>query len=375
MAQEAEDGQEKTEEPSEKRLQDAVEKGQVARSRELANAAVFGMCTLVLMTQGAAMASAAARWMRQALSFGPAQLDNVHGLPTRFGELLLELLLVASPVLAACLLAGFFAPVVMGGIHFSASSLMPNPGKLNPLAGLRRIYSTDGLAELVRSVLRVLLIGGMAAVGIYHALPLLTGLMHVPLGAGTRDGLGLMLHVMVLMTEGLILLAGIDVFYQRWSHRQKLMMTRQEMLEEHKESQGRPEVKAKIRRAQQALSQRRMMEDVPAADVILVNPTHYAVALKYEAGSMRAPKLVAKGADEIALIIRKVGAHHNVPIVTSPPLARSLYRQVEIGREIPANLYAAVALILGYVYQLNTWRQHGGRMPEAPTVDVPEEED
>lgn len=374
MAQESEDGQEKTEEPSEKRLREAREKGQVVRSRELATASVFGLSTLALIGMGGSMAVATGQWMRHALSFEGFVPGDGRALSARFGGLLFELLTAVSPLIIACFVAGFLAPAILGGFHFSTSALVPDLTKLNPISGLKRIYSLDGLAELARSLLRVLLIGGMAAVGILHTLPRLLGLMHQPLGVAAAEGLGLILHTMVLMAIGLGLLAAVDVVYQRWSHRHKLMMTRQELLQEMKESEGRPEVKAKIRRMQRDMAQRRMMEDVPSADVILVNPTHYAVALRYEAGRMRAPTLVAKGADEIARIIRETGEHHGVPIVSAPPLARSLYRQGEIGREIPVNLYSAVAQILGYVYQLRLWRRQGGAMPAMPVIDLPEEE-
>lgn len=370
---ESEDGQERTEQPSEKRLREAREQGQAPRSRELATAAVFGLATLALLGFGGAIAAATADWMRAALSFGGFVPGDGRALTARFGSELASLLLIVSPLVGACLLAGVVAPLVMGGVTFNPASLAPDLNKLNPVNGLKRIWGLDGLAELARSLLRVALLGIFAYVGIRNALPSLLHLLQLPLGSAVADGLGMVLHVMLLLAVGLGLIAALDVAYQHWSFRHRLMMTRQEMLEEFKETEGRPEIKSKIRRAQREMAQRRMMEDVPKADVILVNPTHYAVALKYEAGRMRAPTLVAKGTDEIARIIRETAERHGVPIVSAPPLARSLYRQVEIGREIPVNLYTAVAQILGYVYQLRHWRRHGGHMPDMPDIEWPEE--
>lgn len=373
MAQENEDGQEKTEQPTEKRLRESREQGQIARSRELATAAVFGMATLILIGLGGWMARAAHDWMRHALSIPPGFAETGRGLAPRFGELLVGMLGAVSPLIGICLLAGFIAPVMMGGIRFSAKSIAPDLKKLDPLKGLKRIYGRDGLVELVKSILRVLLIAGLAAGAILSISPRFVGLVHQPLGPAAAEGFWLVLKVMMAMGGGLLLLAAIDVPYQLWSHRQKLMMTRQELRDEFKETEGRPEVKARIRRVQQEMSQRRMMQAVPTADVILVNPTHYAVAIKYEAGRMRAPRVVAKGVDEIARLIRETAERHTVPIVSAPPLARALYRQVKLGQEIPVTLYAAVAQILGYVYQMRAWRRDGGRMPELPEVRLPDD--
>lgn len=372
MAEENEDGQEKTEEPTEKRLTESREKGQVARSRELATAAVFGGGMLAVLSMGGWMAQAAGEWMRSALTFAPSLVAGAgRDLAPRFGELLSALLLVVMPVIAVCFIAAFIAPAIMGGFQFSADAIAPKPNRLDPLAGLKRIYGRDGLVELLKSLLRILFVSGFAIAGIVFAASHLMALMHTPLVNAVADGFGMVLHTLLLMVFGLVLLALLDAPYQRWSHRQKLMMTRQELREELKETEGRPEIKSRIRQLQHQMSQRRMMDDVPKADVILVNPTHYAVALKYDAKRMRAPVLVAKGVDEIARIIRESAERHGVPIVSSPPLARALYGQVEIGREIPVNLYAAVAQMLGYVYQLRTWRRRGGSVPVVPAVDVP----
>jgi flagellar biosynthesis protein FlhB len=373
MAEENENGQDKTEEPTEKRLREAREKGQLPRSRELSTAAVFGTGVLAMYAFGGWMAASAAGVFSRAMTIDPGRVGDVRLLPDHFLKVLFELLLVISPIAALCVLAGIFAPSVLGGFNFSSKSLAPNFGKLNPLKGLKRIYGAEGLAELARSILRVLVIGSVFVIMILQIAPQLIALMHQPLGEAAGQGFGMALKTLIAIAAGLSLIAAGDIPYQLWSNRKKLLMTRQELRDEMKESEGRPEVKQKVRQLQHDMAQRRMMDAIPTADVVLVNPTHYAVALKYDADAMRAPRVVAKGVDEIAATIRQVAEQHKVPIVSAPPLARTLYKQVQIGREIPVNLYAAIAQVLSYVYQLRHWHRHGGQLPVLPPIAFSEE--
>ena len=368
---ENENGQEKTELPSEKRMRDAREKGDVPRSRELATVAVFGAGVASLLAMGGGVTARAKDWMRGAMSPDLGLLDNPQHLFGHFGELLLGLLLILAPLIIATLAACFVAPAVMGGFNFATKGLVPDLKKLNPLAGLKRIYGPEGLAELLKSLLRVLLVGGAATLFLWPAMPRLRAMLHEPLERAAAGGLTFALWMLMATAAALLLLALADAPYQKWNWRRKLMMTRQEMREEMKESEGRPEVKGRIRQLQHEMSQRRMMEDIPTADVIVVNPTHYAVALKYEGGAMRAPRVVAKGIDEMALRIREVGKQHRVALVEAPPLARVLYREAEIGQEIPVKLYAAVAQVLSYVYQLRDWRA-GTPQPQLADLGVVE---
>ncbi|GIX36225.1 MAG: flagellar biosynthesis protein FlhB [Lysobacteraceae bacterium] len=368
---ESEDGQEKTEQPTEKRLRESREQGQVPRSRELATAAVFGAGVLVFMGLGAAIGQRAAHWLADALARVGTRVGDVRLLPSVFFELLGSLLLIASPVALAALVASLLAPALLGGLNWSSKALVPDFSKLDPIRGLKRIYSRDGLAEFVRSLLRVAVIGGFGTYAIVGIAPGLLSLMHQPLETAVGQGFWMALEILIAMAAGLFLIALVDAPYQLWSHRQKLLMSRQELRDELKESEGSPEVRGRIRRLQQELAQRRMLEDVPRADAIVVNPTHYAVALRYDASRMRAPVVVAKGVDLIARTIREVGERHRVPVVHSPALARTLYAQVRIGREIPVDLYAAVAQVLTYVYQLRRWQRQGGRYPEPPSIDLP----
>lgn len=373
MAEGGEEGQERTEEPTEKRLREAREQGNIARSKELATAAVFGCGVMAMLAFGGWIAGGSMRWLRAALTPDMQRMGDVRRLPGEFFRLLGELLWIATPIVFVCLVGAIAAPAIMGGIHFSTKALTPDLSKLDPIKGIQRIYSREGLAELVRSLMRIAVIGTIGVMVLMQIAPGLIALMHQPFALAAGQGFAMSLKTLVAMAGGILLIAAIDVPWQLWSHRKKLMMTRQEMLDEFKESEGRPEVKGKIRRMQQEMSQRQMMDSVPTADAVLVNPTHYAVAIVYDAGKMKAPKVVAKGVDLIAATIREVAERNNVPIVTSPALARSLYKQVQIGREIPVNLYAAIAQILSYVYQLRHWRSHGGRAPQLPEISLPDE--
>ncbi len=368
---ENEDGQEKTEQPSEKRLREAREKGNVPRSRELSTVAVFGAGVVALLAMGGGFAARALDWMRTALTPDLALLESPHLLFGHAAKLMLGFLWILAPLLLVTLAACFIAPAAMGGFNFATKGLVPDFKKLDPLAGLKRIYGPEGFAELLKSLLRVALVGGAATLFLWPGLNRLRSMLNQPLEDAARGGLHFALWMLLATAAALLLLALMDAPYQKWNWRRKLMMTRQELREEMKESEGRPEVKGRIRQLQQEMSQRRMMEDVPTADVIVVNPTHYAVALKYDGGNMRAPKVVAKGVDELALRIREVATQHRVALVEAPPLARVLYREGEIGQEIPVKLYAAVAQVLSYVYQLRNWRA-GTPQPQLADIEVDE---
>jgi flagellar biosynthesis protein FlhB len=367
---ENEDAGERTEQPTEKRLRQAREQGNIPRSRELATAAVFSAGVFALMAMSGGLASGARGWMKTALSPDAGLRDNPGMLLGHFGSLLLQLLWVIAPLALVCLLAGVVGPVAMSGLRFSSKALMPDLSKLNPMAGLQRLYGGDSVAELTKSLLRVVFVGSAGGLCIWHGLHELRSLLNAPLERAIVDGLGFTLKLLLWTAGALALLAAIDAPYQKWNWLRKLKMTREELKREMKESEGSPEVKGRIRQMQMQLSQRRMMEAVPKADVVLVNPTHYAVALKYEGGKMRAPVVVAKGVDELAFRIREVGEQHRVAIVSAPPLARALYREGQLGKEIPVRLYSAVAQVLSYVYQLRAWRR--GPMPQLQGLEVDE---
>ncbi len=361
---------EKTEQPTEKRLRDAREEGNIPQSRELGTAAVFGAAVVAMMLYAGNMANNAQAWMKQALSPEPGLRLHPQALFGHFGELCLQLLLAMWPLVLICLLACFLSPVVMGTLRWSNKSLVPKFNRLSPMAGMKRLYGPEAIAEFIKSLLRVAFVGTAAGLMVWHGVRGLRDLVHQPLEAAMVNGLGFTLKLLLATGGAMVLLAAIDAPYQRWNWMRKLKMTREELRREMKESEGSPEVKGRIRQMQHQMANRQMMEAVPTADVVVVNPTHYAVALKYDGGKMGAPTVVALGVDETALRIREVADGNRVPLVSAPPLARALYREGKLGKEIPVRLYSAVAQVLSYVYQLRAWR--GGPMPAAPSIDVDE---
>lgn len=361
---------EKTEQPTPKRLDDARKEGNIPRSRELSTAAVYGACVLAMMAFSGMLARGGLQWMKQALQPDPGLLQQPDELFGHAGQLLLAGMLVISPLLAIGLLASFVSPVLMGGLQWTNKSLVPKLDRMSPLAGIKRLYGGEAVAEFAKSLLRVLFVGAAGTLVMVSSMPLLRGLLHKPLETAIADGLQFALRLMLATAAAFFLLAVLDAPYQRWNWLRKLKMTREELKREHKESEGSPEVKGRIRQLQLQMSQRRMMQDVPTADVIVVNPTHYAVALKYQGENMNAPVVVARGVDEVALRIRALAQQHRVAVVSAPPLARALYREGQLGKEIPVRLYSAVAQVLSYVYQLNDWRQ--GPAPVLPALQVQE---
>ena len=363
-------GQDRTEEPTEKRLRDAREKGDVPRSRELANLAVLGMTALAMLGMASSIGRASQGWLRGALSFEPGLLGHPELLAGHFARLLVGLMLPVLPVLGVALLACLVSPAVMGGLRWANKSLQPDFKRLNPASGLKRIYGKEGAAELLRSLLRVVLVAGVGALVIIGGMSQLLAIPRMTLEGAIGTGLGIASLTLVSIVGSLALLAAIDVPWQKFQHRSKLKMTKQEIRDELKQTEGNPELKARMRQVARQMSQRRMMEAVPTADVVVMNPTHYAVALKYDTGSMGAPVVVAKGIDEMALRIREVAGKHRVAVVEAPPLARALYRQAQVDQEIPVKLYAAVAQVLSYVYQLRHWSP--GRDASAPQLQQPD---
>ncbi|HVI58826.1 MAG TPA: flagellar biosynthesis protein FlhB [Luteimonas sp.] len=363
------DQEDRTEQPSEKRLREARERGQVPRSRELANVAVLGCAVLALKATGGHVGAASRDWMRGALGFDRALLDAPDQLLPHAAHLLAGLALPMLPLVLAALAACAVAPMAMGGLRFAGKSLQPDFARLDPMKGFARLYGRESLAELLRSLLRVLLIGGVGAWVVHRAFSTLLAMPQASLEVAVARGVDLASTALLAMVGSLGVLAAIDVPWQHFQHRSKLKMTKQELRDEAKEAEGNPEVKARVRQVARQMSQRRMMEAVPTADVVVMNPTHYAVAMQYKPG-MRAPKVVAKGLDELALNIRALAEKHRVAIVEAPPLARALYRQAQVDQEIPVKLYAAVAQVLSYVYQLRAWAPGRGPMPSLAEVDV-----
>ena len=361
--------QERTEQPTAKRLEQAREEGNVPRSQELNTAAVLLVAAGSLHFLGGSIAASLLRLMRSALSVSPAEaVDPSLALSAAATELV-HALIVCAPVLGLTLIAALAAPLALGGWNLSFGALAPNFTRLDPIAGFGRFFSAHGAVELGKAFGKFLVVGVIAVVVLRKQTPQLLTLGAQPLPVGIAQAVSLASDALLAASGGLALIAAIDVPWQLWQYSHKLRMTREEIRQELKEAEGAPEVRMRIRRAQREFARRRMMHEVPKADVVVVNPTHFAVALRYDDSRMRAPLVVAKGTDLIAARIREIATEHAVPIFEAPPLARALHHNVEIGGEIPAALYVAVAQVLTYIYQLKAARTSGARPPEPPAID------
>ncbi|MGD9601958.1 MAG: flagellar biosynthesis protein FlhB [Gammaproteobacteria bacterium] len=366
---ERDDAQERTEQASAKRLEQARERGQVPRSRELATMLMLVTAAGTLWATSDRLGGALAASMRHAFAFERGALADagtvVGALRAAGGEALLAL----APLLAVSVLAAIAGTVFLGGLNFATEALAFKWERLDPIAGLGRIFSLRSVVELVKAIAKFLLLLGCGLGALYLEFDAIRALAAFEIEAGLAHGLRLSFWAFMAATAGTVLIAAIDVPYQWWEHRRGLRMSKQELREENKESDGSPEVKQRVRQMQYELANRRMMEQVPKADVVITNPTHYAVALKFDPATMAAPRLVAKGADEVALRIRELARVHRVTTLEAPPLARAVYRSTRIGHEIPAGLYAAIAQVLAYVFQLRRVAE-GGARPVLP-VEFP----
>jgi flagellar biosynthetic protein FlhB len=365
---------EPTEEPSAKRLSDARKKGQVPRSRELSMCAVLAAGGLAVYLFGGQFVTGMQHLMQVELRLTPQAIFDVSALPGHFSRALLFAGKLVAPLLLLTLLAAALSPLALGGWSLTVESLLPKWEKINPLEGIARIFSIHGLIELIKSLAKVLLVGGVTYVLVMDHLNELIGLSQQDLDPATRRSADLIIDALLMLCASLVGVAAIDAPFQLWHYKRELRMTRQELRDEMKESEGRPEVKTRVRSLQMEMSRKRMMNEVPKADVIITNPTHFAVALKYSQSSMRAPIVIAKGTDLMAAQIRKIATSAGVPLLSVPDLARALYFSTELDREIPTALYVVVAQVLAHVYQIKAAQQYGGDAPAAPSdLKIPEE--
>ena len=367
---------EKTEPASQKRLDNAREEGDVPRSRELATFAVLMTAGIGLWIFGDAVVRKLSVTLVSGLSLDREQIYNPDVMIHRVANDIGSVLLTCLPFAAAIMAVALACPLIIGGWLFSTKSFLPNFGKLNPIRGLSNMVSTNSLVELLKAVAKTLLVGAVGYMVVMSEKDAVFGLAVEPLLSGSTHLGHLVATAFMYMVGGLGLVAAIDGPYQVWHYADKLKMTRQEMIQESKESDGNPQMKAKIRQMQREMSKRRMMADVPTADVVVTNPTHYAVALKYTDGQRGAPRVVAKGSDEVAAKIRELARENKVALLEAPALARALHKHTEIGDEIPEALYAAVAEVLAYVFQLRKYSKGDGVYPDRPgKLAVPDELD
>ena len=367
---ENENGAEKSEEPTAKRKQDARKKGQIARSRELNTLAIILGGTAGLLIFGGMLGQKILDVMANNFSMPREVLysERVMGLH------LLSALKHAgeglAPLFLLLLVAAIVGPVALGGWLFSAESMAPKFSRLNPLSGIKRMFSLNSIVELLKALGKFVVVLLVAIFVLNRAKDDLFNIANEPLEAAILHAIETVCWSALWLACGLIIIAAIDVPFQMWSSKKKLMMTKQEVKDEHKDAEGKPEVKGRIRRLQMEMAQRRMMEKVPEADVVITNPPHFSVALKYEEQGNGAPIVVAKGSDHLALKIREIAGEHQVILLESPALARAVYYSTELDEEIPAGLYMAVAQVLAYVYQLRQFHAGKGKRPD-PLNNLP----
>ena len=370
----AENDAEKTEQPTQKRLEEARKKGQIPRSQELNAAAVVLMAGAGLHFVGRSLGSGLHDLMRTGLSIGREQALDSSSAISMFAGSAQQALIACAPILGLTLAAALIAPLSIGGWNLAFNTLAPDFSRLSPMKGFGRIFSSRGVVELIKAFAKFGVVALIAVIFLWMKTGEMLGLGEEPTGAAIGHAITLSGHALLAFSGALALIAAIDVPFQLFQHNKSLKMTREEVRQEMKESEGNPEVKGKIRQLQQEMARRRQMQEVPKADVVITNPTHFAVALKYDDKRMRAPIVVAKGADEVAARIREIAKEHNVAIFEAPPLARALFRAVDLNEEVPAKLYVAVAQVLTYIYQLRAAKRSGALPPTPPTIDPAVEE-
>ena len=363
---------EKSEQPTDSKLKKAKKKGQIPRSRELTSLMILLVGIMLFWIMGTHFVSKLKAIIQQAMLVAH-RTDDDKQIIFNLINLLTAGFWAILPIFVGLVIVAIIAPLSVGGLLFSLQSIKPNLGKLNPISGFKRLFSLRIFSELFKSILKVVLIAFAAALFLIHQFPNMLALPSMYLNNALSQVMQLLIYASLLIVLALIPMVGFDIFYQIWSNLKKLKMSKQEVKDEFKEQEGNPQIKGRIRQMQQAIARRRMMKDVPKANVIVTNPTHYAVALQYDEKTMSAPKILAKGTDNIASRIKQIAQEHQIPQLESPPLARALYRHGEIGKSIPAELYAAVAQILAWVYQLKRWHRYGGEKPLKPTnLSIPE---
>lgn len=364
---------ERTEPASSRRLEQAREEGRVPQSRELSAFLVLLAGASGFWSIGDWLTQHASSIVRHGLSFDRAAAFDAHALSSSFLTLSWDALLLAAPLFVLAIAGAVAAPVMLGGLVFSPNAMTLDFTRIDPLKGLGRIFSMQGVAELIKALLKAALVGGVVYWVVLHQQDALFALLSQPLESGLVSFGQMLMFAFLALVCGVALIAAIDVPFQLWQYYSKLRMTKEEVRQEGKEQEGDPQMKARIRSQQRELARKRMMSEVPKADVVVTNPNHYAVALKYDSKNMGAPQVVAKGMNLIAKRIRELAAENGVPLLEAPPLARALYRHSDIGDQIPAALYTAVAEVMAYVYQLNQFISSGGRgvMPPQPPRDLP----
>lgn len=366
--------QEKTEQPTPKRLEKAREDGQVPRSRELTTSAILLVGSITLFSTAPFMYQKLLDILRFNFAFEREIAFDTELMFAQLGSSFNDGILMLLPLFATVAVAAVLGPIALGGWLFNVKSLAPKGSRMDPMAGLKRMFGVKGLAELIKSLAKVLVILGVAVLLLLSMQQDMLELSNQNDVTGIMDAMSLIGWAAIILSAVTILIAVVDVPFQIWDNSRKLKMSMQDIKDEMKDSEGKPEVKGRIRQMQRELANSRQLAEVPRADVVITNPTHYAVAVKYDPATMETPIVVAKGVDFFALKIREVAKSNKVQILESPVLARAIYHTTEVDQEIPSGLYMAVAQVLAYVFQLRNFRKGQAERPEFPTkIDVPKD--
>jgi len=363
------DGQERSEQPTGKKLQKARKDGQVARSKELNSAALLIAAGLIFIGAGGYSTSGIISVLVENFSVSRQQIFDTSTMMNNLSESLEQSFFYLSPILLVFFLTALIAPISIGGMNFSWKSAKPKLNKFSPMKGFKRMFGLNAAMELVKSIGKFAVVGSFSFFYLSGKFDEFMSLGHGDVNAEIIRGISLLANSFLVIALSLLLIVAIDIPYQIWNHTKQLKMTKQEVKDENKDTEGKPEVKGRVRQTQRELAQRRMMAEVPKADVVITNPEHYAVALKYD-DEMYAPVVVAKGTEQIALKIREIAKEYEVPMFAAPPLARAVYYSTKLDQAIPEGLYLAVAQVLAYVFQLKEYRKGKGNRP-ADVTDLP----
>lgn len=366
--------QEKTEEATPKKLEKAKEDGQIPRSKELTTTAILLTSSAALLFLGHILAAKVMSAMSDNFALERYEAFDTSAMIEHLTSSFYHAFLGLMPIFGLLLLASIIGPIALGGWLLSAKSLAPKMSRMNPLEGLKRMFSAKSLMELVKALAKVGLVMTLAVILLMSLKNEMMALISENIDSAIGHALTMVLWVTLALSLSTILIAMIDVPFQIHDHAKKMKMSVQDIKDEMKDSEGKPEVKGRIRQLQREMANRRMLEDVPKADVVITNPTHYAIALRYDPQTMETPILVAKGIEQMALKIREIAGAHEVEIIESPALARSIYHTTKLDETIPSGLFLAVAKVLAYIYQLRQFRQGQSDKPSFPyNISVPDE--
>ena len=367
-------GLDKTEDPTAKRIADARKKGQIPRSKELDTFVSLMVAAIMLFFLGRGIVDGLVGLMQQQFQLSREIIFSNKSITIYFAQVLLDGMLLIIPFALILTLTALLRPMLMGGWNFSMESMQPKLSKFSIIKGVKRMFGLQGIVELFKAILKTTLVLFVAKILFNTYLPEFMGLMDEPIKSAIFHAADIIMLCLIILSSTLILLVIVDVPYQLWKYKKDMMMTKQEVKDENKQSEGDPLVKGRMRQMQMEMSQGRMMNDVPEADVIVTNPTHFAIALKYDQSNAGAPILLAKGTDLVAAHIRNIGTGADVPLVAVPTLARALFYSTEVGDEIPSGLFQVVAQVLAYVYQLKIAEKKNSMKPRFPeNLEIPNE--